>query len=291
VSPGNGSGVAGPEALVQGTVTLCSPPQIFARVSEVIHNPRSSVADIARIISEDQGLTTRILKLANSPLYAFPARIATASHAVTVLGTQQISDLVLASSLIRLFKGISKELIDMDSFWCHSISCGLVARTIATYRREPNVERFFAAGIIHDIGRLIMYTKMPEESRELLEKGQRATRPLYEEERGRFGFDHAAVGGALLKAWKLPRSLEEMVSFHHTPSQAKQFPVDVAVVHVADVVTHAMQLGSSGEQCVPPLAPLAWDRLEVSATILTGLISRVDEQYAETVRTFQDVDG
>lgn len=290
MSPGNGGSATRPEALVQGTVTLSSPPQIFARISEVIHNPRSSVADIARIISEDQGLTTRILKLANSPLYGFPAKIDTASHAVTVLGTQQISDLVLASSLMRLFKGIPKELIDMDSFWCHSISCGLVARTIATYRREPNVERFFAAGIIHDVGRLIMYTKLPAESHEVLTKAAAGEGPLYAEERSRFGFDHAAVGGALMNTWKLPRSLEEMVAYHHAPSQAKQFPVDVAIVHVADLVTHAMQLGSSGERFVPPLEPSAWDRLEVSPTILSGLISRVDEQYAETVRTFRDVD-
>jgi HD-like signal output (HDOD) protein len=152
------------------------------------------------------------------------------------------------------------------------------------------VERFFAAGIIHDIGRLIMYAKLPEECHNMLVRGPTATGPLYMEERSYFGFDHAAVGGALLRAWKLPRSLEEMVTCHHTPSQAKQFPVDVAAVHVADLITHAMQLGSSGEQFVPPLDPSAWDKLEVSTTILTGLIHCADEQYAETVRTFQDID-
>lgn len=275
------------EDLVRGTEHVSSPPMIFMQINEAINNPRSSIIDIARLISEDQGLTAHLLKLANSPLYGFPSRIETINQAIAILGTQQIRDLALAASVLKLFEGIPKELIDMESFWCHSISCGLIARILSTYRKEPNVERFFVAGIMHDIGRLIMYTRIPELSYESLLKSKSSGELLYKVEREIIGFDHATVGGFLLKEWRLPLSLEEMVRFHHNPLQAMRFPVETSVVHVADIIAHAMQLGSSGESFIPPLDAKAWERIELSPSILSPTLKQVDLQFAETIQMVQ----
>ncbi|MEW6569701.1 MAG: HDOD domain-containing protein [Nitrospirota bacterium] len=276
-----------PGDLIKGDVKVSSPPTVFFLLNEALNNPSISVLDIANIISGDQGLTARLLRLANSPFHGFPSKIETISQAVLILGTQQIHDLTLATTVLSLFEKLPKELVNIESFWYHSISCGLAARVIAAYRREPNVERFFVAGTLHDIGRLIMYMKMPELSLDILVQSKKSGELLYKVERERMGFDHADVGGILLENWKLPLSIEEMVRFHHNPLRAMHFPIETAVIHVADIIAHAMQLGTSGERFVPPLDATAWERIEISPSIISSILKRVDQQFTETIRMLQ----
>lgn len=275
------------EDLIRGVVEVASPPTIYFLINGVINDPRCSVLDIAKIIGGDQGLTARLLRLANSPFYGFSSKIETITHAVTILGTQQIHDLVLATSVFNLFEKIPKELIDMESFWHHSIACGLVARMLATYRRESNVERFFVAGILHDIGRLLIYTKNPEVSLKILVRSRDTAELMHKVEREVMGFDHADVGGTLLRNWKLPLRIEEMVRFHHTPGLAQHFPVETAVIHVADIISHAMQIGTSGEHFVPPLDAGAWESVDLPVSILSQIVNQLDEQFTETIRMLQ----
>jgi HD-like signal output (HDOD) protein len=277
--------------LIRGDVKISSPPMVFSRISKVIDDPYGSLIDIGNILREDQGLTARLLKLANSAFYSFPSNIESTDQAVSIIGTQQIRDLALATSVIELFKGIPKDLINMKNFWCHGVACGVIARILATYRQETNVERFFAAGIMHDIGRLIFYTKIPERSREALLCSKRSGDLLYKVERELIGFNHAAVGGALFKEWKLPVSIIEMVESHHSPLQAKSFPIETAIVHVADIIAHAFQLGSSGELFVPPLHSRAWESIGLRSSILPNLSVQVNRQFHAVIDTiYPDVE-
>lgn len=266
---------------------ISSPPVIFLLINETMNNPESSILDIAKIISNDQGLTARLLKMANSPLYGFPSKIETITQAISILGTQQINDLVLATTVVNLFKKIPEKLVEIDSFWNHSIACGISARVLATYRREPNVERFFVAGILHDIGRLILYTKMPEVSIEILEKCRREEELLYRAEQEIIGYDHADVGSRLAEKWRLPLSIIEMVQFHHTPILSNYFPIETAVIHLADILAHAMELGSSGEKFVPPLDKKAWDSLGLTPSLLSSVMSKIDEHFNETIKALR----
>jgi HD-like signal output (HDOD) protein len=276
-----------PDDFISDDIKISSPPTIFLLINEAMNNPRSSVMDIAGIISGDQGLTVRLLRMANSPLYGFPSRIETITQAVTILGIQQINDLVLATTIMKFFEKIPEDLVEITSFWQHSIACGLSARVLATYRREANVERFFVAGTLHDIGRLIIFTKIPEQSLELLAWSKKQGELVYNVERELMGFDHADVGGALLQAWKLPLSIKEMVGFHHKPESAIHFPVETAVIHVSDIIAHAMQLGSSGERFVPPLSEKAWEGIGLSPSILSSAMNMIDLQFNETVKTLK----
>ncbi|MFZ5996879.1 MAG: HDOD domain-containing protein [Nitrospirota bacterium] len=275
---------AKPADLVKGDVQVSSLPMVALRLNEVVNNPYSSVMDIGKIIGEDQGLTARLLRLANSPFYAFPSKIETITKAVTVIGTQQILDLVLATSVMNMFKGIPKDLITMEAFWYHSIASGVIARILAIYRREANVERFFVAGILHDVGRLVIYTKLPDAAREALVRCKERKEILYKAEREVIGFDHADVGEHLLKEWKLPLSLIEMVATHHAPSRAKHFPAEAAAVHVADIIAHALQLGSSGEASMPPLDAKAWEKLALSPSQLAPTIDQAERQFVAAIQ-------
>jgi putative nucleotidyltransferase with HDIG domain len=271
-------------SLIRDNTKIFSPPTVFLRLNDAVNNPRSSVMDIGNIISDDQGITVRLLKMANSPLYGFPSKIETISQAVLIIGTKQLRDLILATSVIRLFEGIPEDIITMETFWRHSIACGVIARIIAGHRREPNVETFFTAGILHDIGRLIMYTKMPVECSNILSKIGKQPQLLFKAERESLGFNHTDVGGLLLKEWKLPQNLTEAVAYHHNPEKAPQYLVEAASIHIADILAHAMQLGSSGEKYIPRLSEKAWSELSLQTGALPFLFKQALQQVDITMQ-------
>lgn len=270
--------------LVKDVGKVYSLPNIYYQIDEAIDDPATTAAHIGAIISEDTGLSARLLRLVNSPFYGFPSKIDTISRAVTIIGTRQLRDLVLATSVVHLFKGLPDDLIDMERFWRHSIACGVTARIMAAHRHEANVESFFVSGLLHDIGSLIVYTKVPKEAAEALLRSQQDERLLYEVEAEVLGFDHATVGGLLLKEWKLPPSLAESVAFHHRPRRAALYPLETATVHVADIVANALQLGTSGERLVPPMDKKAWETLGISENFFASAVTLIERQYGDAVR-------
>jgi putative nucleotidyltransferase with HDIG domain len=272
------------EQMVQDVSTIHSLPMFYSQLSEAIDHPRSSIADIAKIISEDQGLTARILKLANSPLFGYFSKIETITQAVTIIGVFQVRDLALALSVMDVFAGIPESMVNMEQFWRHSLATGLAARHLATSQREASLERFFVAGILHDVGRLVMYISLPELCLELLDRCRSTGELLHRAERERFGFDHAEVGGALLRRWKIPPRVAEPVERHHNCGKAEQYPRETSILHFADIVAHAMQIGNSGELCVPKLDNSIWERLSVSCHYLPTLVQQVDATFNETVQ-------
>jgi HD-like signal output (HDOD) protein len=268
--------------LIDRTSTVYSLPLFYDRLNEAINHPRSSINDIGKIITEDQGLTARLLRLANSPMFGYFGKVDSISKAVTIIGTQQLRDLALAASVMGIFKGIPEELLSMATFWRHSIACGIVARALATWRREVNVERFFVAGMLHDIGQLIMATVLGDLVREMIETSQADGELYFDVEVQRLGFDHAEVGGALLKNWKIPTNIADPVGFHHRPSRAEQFPLEASLIHLADIICQAFELGQSCERFVPPLDGAAWDRLGMPVNQLGAVLKQAEPQIEET---------
>ncbi len=270
------------ERLVEETSTVYSLPLFYERLNEAINHPRSSIDDISKIITEDQGLTARLLRLANSPMFGCYARVDSITKAVTIIGTQQLRDLALAASVMGVFKGIPEDLLNMASYWRHCIACGIIARSLAVYRRESNVERLFVAGMLHDVGQVVLAAARPEVSRELLEAQRDTGRFYLELERERLGFDHADLGGALLKKWKIPASIGEPVACHHNPGSAEQFHLETALIHLADIICQAMELGQGAERGVPPLDEPAWEQLGLSPHMLGMVLKQSESQIAET---------
>ena len=207
-----------PEALLKGIVELSSLPFIYIKINDAVNNPRSSIKDISEIISGDPGLTSRLLRLVNSAFYGFPSKVETVSRARLMVGTQQMRDLALATSVMSLFKGIPGHLVSMESLWRHSVACGLAARMLAKVRQsEVNAELLFTAGIIHDIGRLVIYKKIPETAQEMIIRCRDSKEPLYLVEKEVLGFDHSDLWRMLAQSWNLPPSLEEVLACHHFP--------------------------------------------------------------------------
>lgn len=274
--------------LIQSAERLASLPQVYQRVNAAVEDPASSLDDIGAIILEDQTLSLRLLKIANSSLYNFPQPVDTITRALTVVGTRQLRDLLMATSVMQMFNGQSSELLRMEAFWQHAMACGLTARIIASYRREPNVETFYVGGLLHDIGRLLMFMFRPQEAGQLLRRAQAENLPLLALERDELEYDHADVGWALLQQWELPDRLSIPVAWHHDPEGADHHQLEAAVIHLSDIITIAMGLGSSGERYVPPLDPLAWQRVGLSANLLPAIVTQVESQWHEAIRLFME---
>ena len=273
-----------PALIVRGVTKVASLPTVFVKLDEAINSPRSTNKDLAKIISDDTALAARLLRIANSALYNFPQKIDTVTHAITVIGISQLRDLVLACSVIKMFKDMPEDMLTMESFWRHSMACGIAARVIAGTRREANVERFFVAGLLHDIGRLIMLMEMTQEMSIVFGTREKTPELLYSIEHELLGFDHARLGGLLLKAWQLPERLEEAVTFHHHPHRARKFPIDASIIHLADIIANAMRLGSSGERYVPPLNEEAWKAIDRTPDIMVTVMDQLTSQYNDAVQ-------
>lgn len=272
-----------PSELVEGSIDLASPPLVYERLMEVINHPRGGAADVAYVIREDTALTARLLKVVNSAFFSFPRRIDTVSQAVTVVGTTQVRDLALATSVVTLFKDIPGDLLDMDGFWRHSLACGVAARVLAGLRREGNVERYFVSGILHDVGKLVMCLRAPGPLRQIMEEAREGEALLQEIEGRVLGFDHAQVGEALLDLWNMPANLRETVRFHHSPHRAERFPLEAAAIHVADVMANALGLGNAGQRLVPPLSTRAWDAVGVDPGLTSTALGELERQYEAAV--------
>lgn len=272
------------ERVVKETRGISSLPMVYQQLSAAIDDPNSANRDIEQVIRTDSGLTARLLRVANSALYSFPSKIDTISRAITVIGTAQLRDLALATSVFKMFEGVASEVLDVEAFWRHSIACGVVARILAGYRRESNVERFFVAGLLHDIGRLLMFMTIPEQVSKALNSAAEQQQLLFKAEKEIIGFDHAAVGGVLLKGWKLPEHTVNAVKYHHRPAIASGPHADAAIVHLADIIANAMQLGASGERFVPALDVSAWEQLGLSASILAPTLEQTEHQFQDAIK-------
>ena len=267
------------DRLVRGVKELQSLPEIYVRVNEVIERPTASASDIGSIVGEDPGLSSRLLRLVNSAYFGFPGKIDTLTWAVSLIGTTQLRDLALATCVIQAFEGVNPDLVDMKSFWRHSLACGVTARVLATLRREDNVERFFVGGLLHDVGSVILYLQAPKKSQRALERVSDNGMLLSQAERQVVGFDHASAGGELLKMWRLPAILQEMVSNHHTPHFSRRFPREVATVHVAEAIADALEVGTNGEVNVSPVRPDAWEQLNLPPCSMPKILHDIDIQF------------
>lgn len=240
-------------SFIQRTGKLPSLPSLYEELVRAVQNPDSSIDDISAVLRTDPSLVSRLLRLANSAFYGFSTEISTLGEAVQTIGLREIQDLVLATSVIQAFDRIPARFVDTISFWKHSIACGVASALLAEHCNEAVPERFFVGGLLHDIGRLILFLNAPEASRQILERCEREHQVSYVVEREILGFDHAMIGAHIVAYWRLPVSLRDMVECHHAPSQASRGGHDSFLVHYADFIASSLELGSAGETLICPL--------------------------------------
>jgi putative nucleotidyltransferase with HDIG domain len=271
------------QGLAAGLKDLVTLPDVAMRIARMVDDPGSSATDIGREISNDAALTARLLRIANSAAYGQNRKIATVSRAITVLGVRQVRDLTVGLTAVRAFDGISNDLVTMELFWRHSVLCAVAAGKIAARRDAVRTESPFVAGLLHDIGQLVLYSRAPEAARESLLMMADATDDLelYLCERTVLTFDHGVVGALLARNWGLPESLLECIQFHHEPHLARSFAADVATVHIANCVAVLAEIGSTELGDAPALMPAALEAARMDAANLPDIVMQTRDAAAE----------
>ncbi len=247
---------------------IASPPMAYLQLKNAIEDEESTFQDFTSIISNDPAMVARLLKIVNSPLYGFPSQIETIQHALTIVGVTELSELVLATAVMNQFQGIPSRLLNVDSFWEHCLTCGIASKILAGYLHESELDRMNVAGMLHDIGRLVICKKAPKQAQLIFYLCETREEMICKVEKEVMGFDHAEVGASLLKAWQLPPRLVEVVACSHFPERSKNYPIDAAIVHVADILTYQIQLGGSGERIIPMIDNTVWERTKLTPEIV-----------------------
>jgi len=264
---------------------LASFPDIYYRIDKALRDPKSSAAHLAETISSDTSLAAKLLRLANSAFYGLPSKTDSITRAVTLIGTKEISTLALGVLAIRYFKNIPQKLINMKGFWTHSVACGFFASILAQRKIGLSEERFFIAGLLHDIGRLVMSMGLPKNMAYAVSQSRRTSTPLNEVEREVFGFDHTKTASLLMKKWEIPMTLENMLRYHHDPVKSPN-PLEASVIHVADIMAIAFQFGHSGEMMVPSLKAEVWNTLGISRSVIEPTLTQVERLVNDTMKDF-----
>ena len=269
---------------------LVSPPDVYVKVFDLMESPTATAEDMGMIISQDPSLTARLLKIVNSPFYNFSSRIDTVSRAVAVVGLRELYGLVVAVSAVKSFSAIPNDVVNMDTFWRHSIYCGIISRLLAKRCNVLHTERLFIAGLLHDIGSLVIYNRAPDVAKRILDSVNGDEELLHSIESEELGFTHADLGGALLKQWMLPESLQDAVAFHHHPGDAENAKMEAAIVHMANVLANQSELGAFCEVKVPETeingAVWAVTGLKEEAFDREEIIGEAGIQFVETASLF-----
>ncbi len=265
---------------------LASPPGIYLRLRRLMDDPASSLGDIADMVSTDPGLAARLLRVANSAYFGRRQEVDTVRRAVAVLGTQQIHDIVLATSVIGRFAGIPVRLVDMHGFWRASVFAAAASKLLADRCNILDSERMFVAGLLAQVGQLVLYLHLPDVMSSALEIAQREDRPIHLVERELLGFDYAAVSGELFTAWQLPPGLVEPIRHHTDPASVADDALEASVVGIAVALAADTNLAAPIADPARRLGAKALGTVGLTAGDLVPLCAEAAEFAREAVGVF-----
>ena len=268
-----------------GITNLPSPPLVFNQITKIINNPRTSVKDVAAIMSEDAAMSAKVLRLSNSAFYGARSEITGIRQAVLVLGLEAIKSLVLSSSVFDMFKSHKLDPEFQESYWRHSLATAIGARIVSQYHRvarglDPEVA--FSAGLLHDIGKLITCCFLPEEHKLIIEYRDLHSVSDFQAEVATVTHPHTLVGRMLTANWKLPVSIQRAIEFHHFPldddEESRSYSL---IIHFANYLAKRTLGGKVTEyDDWAQLSPLVHAELELTEEVIDAFCSKLREEYA-----------
>lgn len=223
-------------------------PAIVSKILVLTSDPESSIDDLKVLVEAEVSLSASLLKLANSPFFGLCRKVASIPHALTVLGLDEVQNLVLAKVMFNTFKRLRNKGDLINGLWKHSFHCGL-ASTVIAKRIGHYSSDFFVAGLIHDIGKMVIYLALNKDN---LEKLYGEVHPLQEVEVEliRLGVDHQYLGAELVRSWMFPESLQYGVGYHHQPEKAPACLEVPLVLSLADMLVRYLDYGRESDTAV-----------------------------------------
>lgn len=251
-------------------------PTVVLELIKTFDQPDVDVARLAETISHDQALAARTLRVANSSFYGLASKVKTINQAIMVLGFDTVRSLVSAGAIVHTLPGGGTHL-DLAQFWRHSMATAVCARSIAR-RTRLNQDYAFLSGLLHDIGRLVLATRFPQQYAAAMAWRDQHDALQVDAELLVLGIDHQQVGLMLAETWKFPLLIQRAIGHHHAPEVDDLGDVP-SIVHVANAIVHALDLGGEADSLVPPISETAWASLRLESDTLQAVFRETEDQY------------
>ncbi|MBK1647919.1 HDOD domain-containing protein [Rhabdochromatium marinum] len=270
------------DSLVTSTGKLLSIPRVVGQVTRLLDDANSEQAQIAQTMAQDPALVAMLLRLANSAAFAPSRTVDSVERALALLGREQVRRLVIAGAVTGAADRLPKQqLLPLEFFWRHSAYCAVIARLLAQGSARSLEGVVFLGGLLHDLGQLVLFSEVPEETQRAFLNSLGAPQALNPQtaEHDQLGFDHAQLGGALAEHWELPTVLCDILRFHHEPMSAPESSRKaVALVHISNTGAHLAELDSRDLADAPPIDPNVWPLLNLSPDALMPVIEQAQYQ-------------
>jgi putative nucleotidyltransferase with HDIG domain len=260
--------------------SLQTQPAVIARITRMLQNPTTNAEELGMAIRADQGLTSAVLKLVNSAFYGFPGKIGSISHAVVLLGFSTVKNIVLTASVLDIFKANNNGKFNARDIWKHSLACGVSAQCLARTLGYESHEECFVAGLLHDIGKMVLFQLAPEDFSRVAECAEKTKTLFYDSECKLLGKNHQEIGGMLIEQWRLPQKILCAVSSHHNPPPPEDDDSTLtAIVHCADIFSRALGYGNGGDRKIPVISDKAWNALNMDGVNLERLFDTIGSEW------------
>ena len=250
-------------------------PSVLDEVNKLMQDPDSSTEQIAGIISRDQVLSAKVLKMVNSPIYGFPRRITTIQHALVLLGFNVIKGLIISTSV---FDVMTKNMVGL---WEHSLGCALACSGVARCAGLKDPEEYAVAGLLHDLGKVVALVQLPDLKKEIDALVKKKDMPYLEAEKAVMGFGHDRFNAWLSDHWRFPVRLRDGLAWHHQIGSATHYPEVAAVVHIADFIVRALEVGSGGDDHISYLDQKALKVLKLQLPDLEKIFDELEPDLVE----------
>lgn len=265
--------------VVRHLLDLPSLPAVVMELLSSIDAQDVDISVLARKVSYDQALMAKTLRLANSPVYGLQVKVTTLSQAITFLGFQATRNLIIAAAVTGCFAEGRCSGFDYKAFWRHSIATAACAKVLAR-RMKFNQDYAFTAGLLHDIGRLVLVTSFPEQYAKALAYRKEHDCELLEAERQVLGVDHVAAGVALAGHWNFSDTMRLAIAHHHDP-EAPGAGFLATIVHVANAIVHALDIARDEDDLVPAVSSVAWTALGLNEESYLHAFRETEVQFEE----------
>jgi len=282
--------------VVSSIRNLPTPPIVFEQIQKVMSDPRASATQVGAVLSEDPAMSVKVLKLTNSAFYGLSREVSSVKHAVVIIGMEAVKNLVLSASVLDMFKGKNVDKDYQERFWRHSLAVACCCRVLSRRGRSGRLvdpEISFSAGLLHDIGKMVISCYLPEEFarfREVRATDRVLTDVQLEEQV--CGFTHTQIGAYLAAHWKLPQQLCNAIAYHHRPDSCKQPSPIVMVTHVGDYIAKKVFFDRDEAHLVGSVESQVMESLRLDDEDLADIddVLRAEFQRAETFMQIASLD-